>query len=482
MSPKRGKKLRSYTLKDLIEDLETGDFTSFKPLWLPKLFGWDGAEVTIQGAKRRLLIEAIKRNAFRAATTLVKHCKATLKEKNRGLLELCAEPLRMPEERLDFAQVLLDHGANADSADSQRRTCLHLCLENNAELELMSALALPGNVNLLDREGNSVLHKAILANNDRVVRMLLFNGANPNSLDGKGRLPLVMAAHLPQDTCLRSILRHGAKIDHQDINGRSALASIENPSASMMFLRQGLRSDTQDSDGVAPLHTAFGLWCRWCRGENLSILLFREESLADLLVSQASSVDLKDKNGRTALHYACEVPHIPAPEFVEYLIKRGAALETVDNNGWTPLHVAVASGNYATAARLIELGADTDVRDPRGRTPLHVMGMDSLASKHYPYQDLSHAIRRIAFGSKNKSTQTYVAPLSEMSSQTDHDSHYIKDATLDNDRSPLVDLFLHHGFDFRTLDNSGKMTFFLALNDTMHFQMVHAAACQGLLG
>lgn len=174
------------------------------------------------------------------------------------------------------------------------------------------------------------------------------------------------------------------------------------------------------------------------------------------------------------------MPHSPAPEFVQYLVQKSAALEATDCNGWTPLHVAIACGNYTTALRLVEHGSSVEARDSLGRTPMHVLGIDSLARQRYPRYHLPYAVRLTAFG-PSAPLMTRSEHILRVGDEDESPCH--SDSTLDNDSAiSLVDAFLHRGFDFCSLDSDGNMPFSFTSNCSVHYLMIHAAACQGLLG
>ena len=357
-----------------------------------------------------LLKELLKRNAYGAATFLLGECETTMDERSEALLVLCADPKR----KTSLARMLLIQGANPDFIDTDGQSLIHVCYAASTSVEFLSLIAMHANVNTRNSQGDTVLHQAIRASDDRTVKILLSNGADPNMLDRDGKLPLVMAAHLPAGECLLLLLRNGANVNATDSYGRTALALIENPAASMLLIDQGARSDIQGTDGVAPLHTALSLWCRWRRGESLMLLLFREKNMANKLFAQASCIDLPDNHGRTTLHYACEVRHSPAHEYSRALVLNGANINARDKNGWTPLHTATAFGNYATAAALVELGADIEACDNFGRNPAQLIGLHDLASQHLPNTNFSHSIRVVAFGPEAPPTP-FVAPLSDIS-------------------------------------------------------------------
>mmetsp|Transcript_373 Transcript_373/g.780 ORF Transcript_373/g.780 Transcript_373/m.780 type:complete len:474 (+) Transcript_373:112-1533(+) len=392
----------SFSLQDLIDCLENNhEFCMNNLNWMLA-----AVDETISG----LLEELLKRDAYKAASFLIQECETSIGDKTEALLVLCTNPKR----KTSLARGLLNQGANPDYMDSYGQSLLHVCYAASASIDFLSLVAAHANVNSRNLDGDTVLHEAIRASDDRTVKLLLTNGADPNMLDGHGQFPLVMAAHLPLGECLLLLIHRGANVNATDAHGRTALALIENPAASMILVDQGARSDIQDKDGVAPLHTALGLWCRWRRGESLTLLLFREKNMANKLFEQASCIDLPDNHGRTSLHYACEVRYSPAHEYSRALVQEGAGINIRDKNGWTPLHTAVAFGNYATAATLVDLGADIEACDTFGRTPTQLLGLHVLATQQLPQETLSHAIRVVAFGPEAPPAP-FVAPLSDLS-------------------------------------------------------------------
>lgn len=501
---------RTRTLDDLVDELEYADLSKSDKVWrLLELCDWDGSTVTLRNddddVPYHLLHECLNRKAFRAARFLIEDGKVNMVDGCDALLQLCTAPYPFPDKKLALVHLLLDHGAHPDFHNERGQTPLQLAYQHRARLDLLTVLAdASSDVNARDPlTGYTVLHQAVTDNADRIVRMLLQRGADPDAANPRtGDLPLVSAAHLPTDACLQVLLRHeGIHVNAVNHDGRTALALTENPAAGMLLLRRGARSDAPHAaTGVTPLHTALDLWCRWRRGENLAVLLFgshkptqrhttttngnkkKKMALLDLLVDQASDVNLRDHHGRTVLHYAAEVRHTPAPEYVQALVQQcGADPNARDRNGWTPLHTAVAFGNYATAATLVDLGVTLTVRDSVGRTALHVMGKDSVAVERLPQMELSQAIRLLAFGAEAPPPPYVVphhhGPDDDEQGDTTHHEDDNKDA-----EAPLIHKCLMKGFDFRAADRLGNLPFFYATDDSLHYLMVHAAACQGLMG
>ena len=99
----------------------------------------------------------------------------------------------------------------------------------------------------------------------------------------------------------------------------------------------------------------------------------REEKLQILSENvNLGKLDLKDRQGRMPLHFACSHGFLP---FIKTLSK-GKKVEhvnAVDNDGWTPLHWACRRGDPAVVDFLLRKGADIKARtSDRDWTPWHV--------------------------------------------------------------------------------------------------------------
>ena len=86
-----------------------------------------------------------------------------------------------------------------------------------------------------------------------------------------------------------------------------------------------------------------------------------------------SSVNLKDKYGRTPLFYAV------SREMAELLVVSGADIDTKAPDGDTPLINACSYDLKDVAEFLISMGADINARNNDGLTSLHVTGDFGIA-------------------------------------------------------------------------------------------------------
>ncbi|KAG9459183.1 hypothetical protein H6P81_003691 [Aristolochia fimbriata] len=94
----------------------------------------------------------------------------------------------------------------------------------------------------------------------------------------------------------------------------------------------------------------------------------REGETTDLLkyIEDGVSVNLRDSEGRSPLHWAVDRGHV---NNVELLIRKGADVNIQDDEGQTPLHYAALCDREAIAKLLVEHSAGLDIKDNDGNTP-----------------------------------------------------------------------------------------------------------------
>jgi ankyrin repeat protein len=104
----------------------------------------------------------------------------------------------------------------------------------------------------------------------------------------------------------------------------------------------------------------------------------------DVLVAHGADVSLKQKNGATALMFACGLGRGQGAfqedvgtetelfKAAEIAVKNGAAVNITNDALGTPLHFAAQSGLNSIVRLLAEHGAVLDAKDKQGRTPADV--------------------------------------------------------------------------------------------------------------
>jgi len=105
----------------------------------------------------------------------------------------------------------------------------------------------------------------------------------------------------------------------------------------------------------------------WCKDGNVKKV--------DVLLTRGESVNAKDDQGMTLLHWACDRGH---EDVVRYLIKNKAEINAQDADGQTPLHYAATCDFMRIAEDLLQSGADCSIADSDGCLPLDVTDSSTI--------------------------------------------------------------------------------------------------------
>lgn len=139
-----------------------------------------------------------------------------------------------------------------------------------------------------------------------------------------------------------------------------------------------------DSNGRTPLHFAVTgpskRAATWILDSRPDLLNLKDKdgqtalyycysaSNADLLLSKGTDINHTDNCGKTALHSSCYRGDLG---LVRCLLEKKPILNLKDNHYGTPLHCAIIRGSLDVAIALLEAGAPVDEMDRSGNTPLH---------------------------------------------------------------------------------------------------------------
>ena len=175
------------------------------------------------------------------------------------------------------------------------------------------------------------------------------NNQTIEHVDKYGMTPLMHAAEEFNYEAIKTLLEHGADPHKCDNEGKTPL----------MFI-----SHAHDDFYMSPFYDNY-------------------RDMFELLFSQGVDVNAKDKNGDTALHYACRYLG-RKPEIIEILIKNGADVNTVNNGGASAL-MYVCCGLFCSKRKgivqlLLDNGADASIIDNDGDTALKLL--DELNSEY----------------------------------------------------------------------------------------------------
>ena len=101
--------------------------------------------------------------------------------------------------------------------------------------------------------------------------------------------------------------------------------------------------------------------------------------LETISVLDANFINIRDRAGRTVLHYAAKnTTH--GPLLVKWLVEHGADPNIQDHKGYTPLHAAAEKPDRLPALlKLLALKAEPTLKTTNGWTPLMLASFHSNA-------------------------------------------------------------------------------------------------------
>ena len=379
-------------------------------------------------------------------------------------------PLKLAAANGDAILVkqLLTYGANVNQMQNVSHTALHIAIDkckstlNEVYVKTVQVLLKSGaDINVLNHRGETPLYVACRPTGDAyvdVVRILLEHGADPNispyqqylSPSSRYRAlppryhvlsPLSSAASCGNSELVALLIKFGARLDHGDQFGGTALhfaigyeetrfvrclkleSTMCDISTAEILLSAGADANVLDTSGASPLFLA----CDRGKTEFVKLLLSRGANpnigsaekypllaacrghhydSVKLMLECNTDVNVRDKDGSSALHYAVESECCPVSRsdtrtlvqllregganvnatsgLVELLLKHGANVDVADIRGNTALHHAIehyhgtTSSPYSSPRNpkaiidvLLENKADVNIVNSSGETSLY---------------------------------------------------------------------------------------------------------------
>ncbi|MGP1439531.1 MAG: ankyrin repeat domain-containing protein [Treponema sp.] len=239
-----------------------------------------------------------------------------------------------------------------------------------AELE---AMLNEETINAKDKDGQTLLHIVAKYNDIETVSLLIKKGVKIDSLDSEGKTPLLVALERRNVEVARLLASNNAELFKKDNFGSSPFFYARE----VALLSNILNSKTinqKDENGKTPLHYAV---------EDYDVLLVKQ-----ILTLGVPSIGIKE-DGSNLLTIAYHSPSkIEAAkiasllllagveplygdfkEFEQAVIKRNYG--TRFNDGMTALHVAASKGYIGFVKHLIEQGCPVNAKNVANSTALH---------------------------------------------------------------------------------------------------------------
>lgn len=220
----------------------------------------------------------------------------------------------------------------------------------------------------------------------------------------RSTVPLVEAINCHDELLVRNLLKQNPRLVRMPIAQMKGFAAVTYPAhlavheaaiqdspisyavLTAIFDTDQASLKTKDSNGCTPLHIAVtGYSCRvpsWLLEHNPSLFTALDHegrsalhycisaTSTKLLLDKGAELNLADKKGMTAMHYAAESGATQALR--ELMVSNEASADVKDLTLSTPLHHATSKGSFEATTCLLAFGAAVDDQDHEGNTPLHL--------------------------------------------------------------------------------------------------------------
>jgi ankyrin repeat protein len=255
--------------------------------------------------------------------------------------------------RVEVAQVLLGHGANAKLETEKGETALNLASlgeydsEENGVSVVQLLLRRGVDVNAQDKDAWTSLHWAAFKGRVEVAQVLLDHGANAKLETEEGETALNLASQGEYDS---------------EENGVSVVR---------LLLGRGVDVNAQDKDAWTSLH-----WAAF-KGR---------VEVAQVLLDHGANAKLETEEGETALNLASQGEYDSEENgvsVVRLLLGRGVDVNAQDKDAWTSLHWAALKGMLKVTQVLLDHGANAKLETEKGETALHLVSRGEYDSEEH---------------------------------------------------------------------------------------------------
>jgi len=264
-------------------------------------------------------------------------------------------PLVRAVKKNDTAMValLLDKGANANTAGSQAQTPLQEAIQAGNMANFNALLAKGADVNKTGAKGHTPLMSACIAGQLPMVRELLKRGVSLT--DAKAFHATYFAIINKREDVALHLIDAGVEVNYTDGEGESLLhyAADQGSVPVLKALRKRkMLVDFKSKAGETPLMKAS---------------FSGKVEAAEYLLAAGAKVDEPRNDGQTPLMTAAYTGNM---DLLKLYLAKGADANRVKNGNWSVLHIAAEGGAPEVGAALVKAGAKTEVLNDGDFTPL----------------------------------------------------------------------------------------------------------------
>lgn len=264
------------------------------------------------------------------------------------------------EEMIDYLKTVPARGPCVLLKNAEGQSPLHLAVIEQNKMVVETVLQLPINYSAVNNADQTALDLAITMNNFDLV-IALADKVDLTRRNKRGDTPLHLAALYGDESIARYLFNKKPECaDYRNQKSYSPLyyALMQSDEKMVEFFLSRtqtlLRMSSQESI-ITPLYAA---------------VYYGDSACFNLLVRANVPLNVKNKEGDTALHRAAELGAI---DILKILISAGANLDCQNNKGLTPLHLAILSGRSAAVEMLVSQQANLNIQNNEGDTALHLV-------------------------------------------------------------------------------------------------------------
>ena len=320
-----------------------------------------GADMNSQDNRNQTPLHvAMRKESFALARILIEHGANAQAEDDYGTtpLHILSASRIHDNHALDLVRLLLGRGAEVNRLVKDKQTPLHLAMRSNWFKLAQILLDHGADANAEDIYGWTplLLLSATQIRDDKaldLVRLLLEHGAELDKRNNDGQTPLQLAMMADWIQLTRILLDHGADVRTENKHGRTLLhllaASWAHESDALDLIWPLLEHgavNRRDQDNQTPLLLAMGRGC------------FK---LAWILLERGADANAEDNNGKTPLHILSERQIYDDDDSVLHFTPyRGMDNTFKDTDPMTPLRSQHDLDPVQIAQALLDHGANVN--------------------------------------------------------------------------------------------------------------------------
>lgn len=243
---------------------------------------------------------------------------------------------------------------------------MHIAIENNQHQKIADLMTDTKQIDALNNYSDTPLVVAAKKGKLSIARMLIDNGANVNFKNPvTGNTPLFAGIKSKNYEIVNLLMANGARFDQQNNTGQTPqLYACKQGDIELIRIlgRHGARFASSKETPYIVVAAING---------NKDVMTF--------LIGHSANVNLKDKNGRTALMVASLYGHA---DIVTLLLENGAIVDERDEYGATAVYYAARMGQIDCVKQLTASGAGVNISTQSNETPLFQCAFKTEIAEH----------------------------------------------------------------------------------------------------